>query len=92
MGKLSPREQRKTQQEAALLATLQHPNITHFIDSYLKCGARGSYLFIVMEYADGGTLYNMIQQRRPTYLPESAVLDALVQVCALDHLGCMLPG
>ena len=49
LGHLSPKEARQTQQEASLLARLNHPNIVSFWDSFL----RGSNLFIVMEFADG---------------------------------------
>ena len=41
MGKLSPREQAETQQEATLLSTLAHPNIISYIDAYLKQTIKG---------------------------------------------------
>lgn len=46
---MSPKEAKQTQQEASLLARLNHPNIVSFWDSFLS----GSSLYIVMEFADG---------------------------------------
>jgi serine/threonine protein kinase len=49
LAKMSPKEAKQTQQEASLLARLNHPNIVSFWDSFLS----GSSLYIVMEFADG---------------------------------------
>lgn len=49
MGHLSQKEAKQTQQEASLLARLNHPNIVSFWESFLN----DQKLFIVMEFADG---------------------------------------
>jgi NIMA (never in mitosis gene a)-related kinase 1/4/5 len=87
LGKLSAKEQRETQQEACILSTLKFPNIVSYIDSYVRPTARGSFLYIVMEFADGGDLYTLIRSRRGSPLPEGTILDMFVQIClALKHI------
>ena len=49
LGKMSPKEAKQTQQEATLLAHLNHPNIVSFWESFLS----GNNLYIVMEFANG---------------------------------------
>ena len=55
ISKLSKKEVKATEQESALLAKLQHPNIVSFWESFQDRSSRGVLqLCIVMEYADGG--------------------------------------
>src|SRR5919202_1135813 len=54
---------RRFEQEATAAAALNHPNIAHI---YEIGGAQGSH-FIAMEFVDGHTLRELIQQR-PTDL------------------------
>lgn len=50
--------------EVAVLKSLNHPNIIQFYDSYVKDGT----LYIVMEYANKGTLHEFIARTKPDRL------------------------
>ncbi len=87
LGKLSRHEAKMTEQEAALLHKLQHPNIVAFWESFVA----NSNLHIVMEYADGGDLENYIKSymrtARGREMPEAQVLNIFVQLClAIKHI------
>lgn len=87
IAKLSRKEAKMTEQEAALLHRLQHPNIVTFWESFLA----GSNLHIVMEFADGGDLEsyikNYIRTSRGREMPETQVLNLFVQLClAIKHI------
>ena len=82
---MPPREVTRTELEATLLARLQHPNITSFIESFRAPGN----LHICMEYADGGDLEAFLKKRkaRGSLLSESEVLHTFVQIAlALKHV------
>eukprot|EP00727_Mastigamoeba_balamuthi_P001023 m51a1_g10918 putative serine threonine-protein kinase nek1 (1353) ;mRNA; r:92813-97513 len=80
---LQPREQREAMNEIEVLKLLRHPNIIQYNEHFEENGM----LYIVMDYADGGDLYQAIQARRGQYFPESTVLDWFVQIClALNHV------
>ncbi len=66
-------------QEALAAANLDHPNIVHVYDA----GSSNGKYFIAMAYVDGGTLKDLIQQRRLD--PERAVSIAIRLAEALDH-------
>ena len=51
-----------TLNETKVLSMLNHPNIIKYYDSFLSSDATSMY--IVMEYAPGGTLFDLIEQRR----------------------------
>ena len=46
--------------QVSILSQFNHPNIT----LYHECFVEENYLFIVMEYAEGGELYTRIQEQR----------------------------
>jgi serine/threonine protein kinase len=48
--------------ETKVLSMLNHPNIIKYYDTFLSSDATSMY--IVMEYAPGGTLFDLIEQRR----------------------------
>jgi NIMA (never in mitosis gene a)-related kinase 1/4/5 len=86
-GKLSKKEQKLTEQEAALLRNLHHPNIVQFWDSFIN----SSTLHIVMEFADGGDLdtyiKNYIRKNGGREMPEQQVLNFFIQLClAIKHV------
>lgn len=65
--------------EAKVLAKLQHPHILPIYDY----GIEGEYFYLVMPYIDGGTLEQLMAQRR---LPLSAIARVFAQVGdALDY-------
>ncbi|KAH8616548.1 Protein kinase domain [Trypanosoma vivax] len=74
---LRPAERESAKREIDLLRTLNHPNITRYVDHFEH---RGS-LYMVMEYADGGDLYSKIRGRRGTRFPEEDVLHYFSQLC-----------
>jgi NIMA (never in mitosis gene a)-related kinase len=83
IAKLSKKDLIFTEQEATLLSKLRHPNIVTFLESFRT----GSYLYIVMEFADGGDLDQHIKRRNGRSFPESDVLRLFVQIClALKHV------
>lgn len=45
--------------EIEIMKICQHPNIIHFIDSY----ENANFIYIFMEYCDGGTLFNFLKKR-----------------------------
>jgi len=76
------------QQEARLLASLQHPNLPRIYDAFSEYGR--SYL--VMDYIDGKTLLQLLKDagRRP--LQVAQVLDYASQLCdVLTYLHTQNP-
>jgi NIMA (never in mitosis gene a)-related kinase len=68
-------------QEADLLSRLDHPNIIRHIENFEQSG----YLYIAMEYADGGDLSSRISSE--SHMDEKTVLTVFCQVClGLDYL------
>jgi NIMA (never in mitosis gene a)-related kinase len=83
VSKMSRKEALFTEQEAKLLARLQHPNIVTFWDSF----STRDHLYIVMEFADGGDLETLLKSRRGKNLSEPEVLHLFVQLClAIKHV------
>lgn len=82
-AQMSPRERRDALNEIAVLARLHHPNIVKYRES---CEQRTT-LYIVMEYADGGDLWGLLQGLGGRKLPEADVMNYFVQICmALKHM------
>eukprot|EP01065_Artemidia_motanka_P043516 TRINITY_DN6041_c0_g1_i2.p1 TRINITY_DN6041_c0_g1~~TRINITY_DN6041_c0_g1_i2.p1 ORF type:complete len:331 (+),score=24.95 TRINITY_DN6041_c0_g1_i2:93-1085(+) len=82
---LPPPDVEAARNEVAVLAQLDHPNITKFIESFEKSGI----IYIVMEHADGGDLQSLLrkQKEKGDPLSEGVVTDYLIQMCfALRHL------
>eukprot|EP01004_Peranema_trichophorum_P002859 NODE_1887_length_1767_cov_42.545620_g1604_i0.p1 GENE.NODE_1887_length_1767_cov_42.545620_g1604_i0~~NODE_1887_length_1767_cov_42.545620_g1604_i0.p1 ORF type:complete len:523 (+),score=123.05 NODE_1887_length_1767_cov_42.545620_g1604_i0:95-1663(+) len=90
LSQLNKKDREATDTEIKILATVDHPNITRFIESFQE----GGNLYIVMEYADGGDLHSKMKQRLTTRtteddLPftEEQIRSWFVQLClALQHL------
>jgi serine/threonine protein kinase len=76
------------QQEAALLGSLQHPNLPRIYGGFSEYGR--SYL--VMEYIDGKTLLQMLKDSGGRPLPIAQVLDYAIQLCdVLTYLHSQNP-
>lgn len=87
LDKMGPKEAKMTEQESALLARLQHPNIVTFWESFVESKNRCKNLYIVMDFADGGDLTNLVKGRNGRYMPEAQVITLSVQIClALKHI------
>lgn len=55
---MKPQEREEAVQEAKILEKLQHPNITGYKESFTD----NKYLYIVMEYCNGGDLHDLIKK------------------------------
>ena len=54
---------------------LKHPNIIRYYDSFLSSDA--THMYIVMEYAPGGTLHDLIEMRRNSLSNEIESRDSI---------------
>eukprot|EP01062_Namystynia_karyoxenos_P034543 TRINITY_DN2531_c0_g1_i1.p1 TRINITY_DN2531_c0_g1~~TRINITY_DN2531_c0_g1_i1.p1 ORF type:complete len:352 (+),score=145.61 TRINITY_DN2531_c0_g1_i1:84-1058(+) len=82
---LPPPDVEAARNEVAVLAMLDHPNITKFIESFEQEGV----IYLIMEHADGGDVAQVIkrQQQEGLLLREEEVADYFIQMCfALRHL------
>ncbi|XP_013924559.1 PREDICTED: serine/threonine-protein kinase Nek4 [Thamnophis sirtalis] len=80
----SSRERKAAEQEAQLLSQLKHPNIVTYRESWE--GDNG-LLYIVMGFCEGGDLYHKLKEQKGQLLPESQVVEWLVQIAmALQYL------
>ncbi|BCJ85128.1 Stk1 family PASTA domain-containing Ser/Thr kinase [Effusibacillus dendaii] len=71
---------RRFRREAQSAASLSHPNVVNIYD----VGVEEETYFIVMEYINGKTLKEIIQERAP--LPIAEAVDIAKQICsALQH-------
>ncbi len=68
-------------QEAKLLAGLQHPHIVHFIDVSID----KDLLYIVTDYAAGGSLKDRLQHTPSQPMPEAEALAILTQIAEALH-------
>eukprot|EP00164_Ancoracysta_twista_P013627 GFYU01021838.1.p1 GENE.GFYU01021838.1~~GFYU01021838.1.p1 ORF type:complete len:646 (-),score=108.97 GFYU01021838.1:67-2004(-) len=72
--------------EIRILASFDHINIIKYKESYYE---RSGVLCMVMEYADGGDIYNLMKERRDagTFLSEEEICMYFIQIArALDYV------
>ncbi|XP_054648413.1 NIMA-related kinase 12 [Dunckerocampus dactyliophorus] len=73
------RTQRAILQEAEIIRKLQLPHIVNCSDALVS--PDDGYIYIVMDYCDGGTLDDKVRERKPSdYFPEGVVMGWFVQV------------
>uniref|UniRef100_A0A2D4ITI1 Serine/threonine-protein kinase Nek4 n=1 Tax=Micrurus lemniscatus lemniscatus TaxID=129467 RepID=A0A2D4ITI1_MICLE len=78
------RERKAAEQEAQLLSQLKHPNIITYRESW---EGDDGLLYIVMGFCEGGDLYHKLKEQKGQLLPESQVVEWLVQIAmALQYL------
>lgn len=66
-------------QEADIIRRLQHPHIVKCSDAFVNPG--DGFIYIVMNYCDGGTLDDRVQERKPQeFFTEDTVMRWFVQV------------
>ena len=83
VSRLGTKEREEAKKEIKLLASFNHPNIVRYRDSFLDTGV----LNIVMDYAEGGDLHNLLKSQNAKLLSEDKVLDYFVQLClAMKHV------
>ena len=67
MGKLSEKEKQNALNEIRILASINHPNVIGYKEAFFE-NASGN-LCIVMEKADGGDLYQLIEKHKKMKTP-----------------------
>eukprot|EP01012_Entosiphon_sulcatum_P031746 TRINITY_DN40452_c0_g1_i1.p1 TRINITY_DN40452_c0_g1~~TRINITY_DN40452_c0_g1_i1.p1 ORF type:complete len:505 (+),score=106.77 TRINITY_DN40452_c0_g1_i1:64-1578(+) len=92
LAALNKKDRDATETEIRVLASVEHPNITRYIESFQE----GGTLSIVLEYADGGDLHERIKRQQMAGargagagvgFPENVVRNWFVQIClAMQHL------
>lgn len=85
IASINDKEKDEALKEVMVLSKMHHPNIVTYRESFTQNG----FLHIVMDYCDGGDLYNRIsiQAKMAKLFPESLVLDWFVQISlALKHV------
>ncbi|KAK5925339.1 hypothetical protein CgunFtcFv8_017870 [Champsocephalus gunnari] len=77
--------QRTILQEAEIIRSLQHPHVVTCSDAFVSSDG---FIYIVMNYCDGGTLDDKVKQRKPNeFFAEDTVMGWFVQVAvALDYI------
>ena len=83
---MSDSEKRKALKEAKIMEKFEHPNIVKFHEVYKT---KKGKLCIVMEYADGGDLNQVIKKRKQdlkngyqnVFFTEDEVFDIFCQSC-----------
>ncbi|KAJ4946470.1 hypothetical protein JOQ06_024137 [Pogonophryne albipinna] len=77
--------QRTILQEAEIIRSLQHPHVVTCSDAFVSSDG---FIYIVMNYCDGGTLDDKVKQRKPKeFFTEDTVMGWFVQVAvALDYI------
>lgn len=74
--------------EALLLADLMHPNLPRIYDHFFDAG----HWYLVMDFIEGETLEERLNQSQGGYLPVQEALDISIQLCAvLDFLHTRQP-
>ncbi len=74
--KASKKERIAAEQEAKLLATMRHPNIVAYRDSFEDDG----FLYIVMGYCEGGDLYTRLKEQNCISLDEKLLVQWFIQI------------
>jgi len=85
MHKLDSRERKNAEQEANVLSALKHPYIVKYSESFVH----DQVLCILMDYCEGGDLWQYIDKRRRQRLTigEPQVVRWFTQMClALKHM------
>lgn len=67
MGKLSEKEKQMALNEIRILASINHPNVVGYMEAFFE--NKTDNLCIVMEKADGGDLYQMIEKHKKMKTP-----------------------
>lgn len=78
---MSKEERQGAINEVKVLSMLKHPNIIAYIESFFEEKA----LMIVMEYAQGGTMYNFLEEREGKLLDEDEIIRLFAQILLAIH-------
>jgi NIMA (never in mitosis gene a)-related kinase 1/4/5 len=82
MNGLSAKEREAAINEVRILASLEHPNIIQYKEAFIEKSTKN--LCIVMEYADGGDLHQVVKDARSNKksLPEQDIWKYTIQMLA----------
>lgn len=72
--------------ERSVLASLQHPHIARFLDAGSDAGQR----YLVMEYVEGRSLADWLEQRRPSLQQRLDFLIALAEAVDYAHANLIV--
>lgn len=77
---LSKKEKENALNEVRILASVQHPNIISYKEAFLE--DEPAALCIIMEFADGGDLYQKIvdQKKKKKLFSEAEIWETFIQV------------
>jgi serine/threonine protein kinase len=79
MREMSKRDAGAARREVSVMQEVKHPNIIGYYDSFVEMES----MHIVMEYADGGTLHDVVRRARQTgALAEASILQYFAQILA----------
>ncbi|MBI5534344.1 MAG: serine/threonine protein kinase [Deltaproteobacteria bacterium] len=67
--------------EARIASNIKHPNVVEILD----LGEHGPLLYLVMEFVEGETLYDLIHLARKTGIPGPLAIKIVMDVCAGLH-------
>ena len=83
---LDENERKKVMNEAALLKSIDHPNIIKFKEVF-EVVKPSKQINIIMEYANGGDINQKIKKQKPKHFEENLLIDWLTQLChALQYI------
>mmetsp|Transcript_6131 Transcript_6131/g.9350 ORF Transcript_6131/g.9350 Transcript_6131/m.9350 type:complete len:298 (+) Transcript_6131:2864-3757(+) len=73
--------------EIDFLSKFSHPNIIGYKEWFEQKKGRKTYIYIAMNFADGGDLEGRIKKQSGRHFPEQQVVDWAIQIClALKHI------
>ncbi|KAK3930130.1 Serine/threonine-protein kinase Nek8 [Frankliniella fusca] len=73
---LTDDEKKATLNEVKVLSKLKHPNVVAYFDNFIHDAS----VKIVMEYANKGSLHDLIQNQEGKHLPQAEVLQMFSQI------------
>ncbi|KAF8794105.1 Serine/threonine-protein kinase Nek8 like protein [Argiope bruennichi] len=87
VDQMTVEERQVSMNEAKVLSMLDHPNVVAYYESFLE----DKTMIIVMEYVQGGTLFDYLVQRNGKLMTEEEVLHYFGQmVYTLQHVHSKL--
>lgn len=78
---MSKEERQAAMNEVDVLKRLTHPNIIAYLENFFE----GRALMIVMEYAQGGTMFSFLEEREGKLLDEDEIIRLFVQILLAIH-------
>ena len=71
------------QEEIQILTKLDHPNIVKYYETYID----DRYIYLVMEYIDGGELFDFISKQKNKVFSEKTAFEFMFKLfSAVSHM------